>query len=244
MPASSHPAAFRELPRDRALEPAKPGERVLPEPGCVYTDKAATKPTKDHNADEQHPIGDPATCVHWRMRSQRSFVAPVARFIPVRITQCLHRGMEIRQAVVDDIGFLVDVVLAATRDQGRLPAGFDEGKFRHEYGEWTRQELCEYGSGSTTYIVASDGEPVGRLRVVRSDEAIELAGIQLLPSFQNRGMGTAVVNGLKAEATERECPLDLDVERDNPRARALYERLGFAMTGETRSEFRMRSMDG
>jgi GNAT superfamily N-acetyltransferase len=121
--------------------------------------------------------------------------------------------MEIRPAVRDDVGFLVDVVLAATRDQGRLPADFDEEKFRHEYGQSTRQQLCEHDSGSTTYIVAADNEPVSRLRVIRSDDAIELAGIQLLPIVQNRGIGTAVINDLKAEAAVRGCPLDLEVER-------------------------------
>lgn len=84
-------------------------------------------------------------------------------------------------------------------------------------------------------------ERVGRLRVIRSDGSIELAGIQLLPSYQSRGIGTAVIEGLKAEAADHGCMLELlGVEKDNPRARALYERLGFVISGETDSDFRMR----
>lgn len=151
--------------------------------------------------------------------------------------------MEIRTAGLDDVGFLADVVVVATREQGRAPGDFDEQKFRAEFAEWTRQQLDDPASDSTTYVVALDSVRVGRLRVVRSDGAIELAGIQLLPGFKNRGIGTAVINRLQEEAAGRGCPLDLDVEKDNPRARALYHRLGFAVTGETEREFRMRWTD-
>ena len=59
-------------------------------------------------------------------------------------------------------------------------------------------------------------------------EETELAGIQLRPDAQGRGLGTALVRSLQEEGR----PVTLGVERDNPRARALYERLGFALVGQ------------
>jgi len=71
-------------------------------------------------------------------------------------------------------------------------------------------------------------------------EYIELSGIQLLPHVQRQGIGTAVIEDLKAEAAKVALPLDLGVEKDNPNAQRLYERLGFVRVDETEQEFRLQ----
>jgi ribosomal protein S18 acetylase RimI-like enzyme len=45
---------------------------------------------------------------------------------------------------------------------------------------------------------------------------------------------------LKAQAAAAGIPLDLAVEKDNPDARRLYERLGFVHAGETEQELKLR----
>ena len=89
-------------------------------------------------------------------------------------------------------------------------------------------------------MVEVDNERVGRLRIVRTAECIELSGIQLLPGIQRHGIGTAIIEDLKAQAAAAGIPLDLGVEKDNPDARKLYERLGFAQVDETEQEYRLR----
>ena len=85
---------------------------------------------------------------------------------------------------------------------------------------------------STTSVVTAYGVDVGRLRVVRTAELVELAGLQLLPAHQRRGIGTRIVRDLMAEAVASERRFGLSVEKDNPRAQALYERLGLVVVGE------------
>ena len=80
----------------------------------------------------------------------------------------------------------------------------------------------------------------GRLRVACTDDYIELCGIQLLPAIQRHGIGTAIIEDLKAQAAAARIPLDLGVEKDNPDARKLYERLGFVQVGETEQECKLR----
>ena len=80
---------------------------------------------------------------------------------------------------------------------------------------------------SALSVIEDDGEVIGRLRIVRTPEFIELAGIQLLPAAQGRGIGTAQVRAVQAEARKRGVPARLSVERDNARARKLYERFEF-----------------
>ena len=83
--------------------------------------------------------------------------------------------------------------------------------------------------GSTTYVLRARRRArwAGSAWCAPTTET-ELAGLQLRPDVQGRGLGTALVRSLQEEGR----PVTLGVERDNPRARALYERLGFALVGQ------------
>ena len=146
----------------------------------------------------------------------------------------------VRPARTDDAGFLADVVLSATRAQGRLPDDLDEAEWRAGFAEWTSEQIGADIPGSTTSVIESDGGRAGRLRVARGDGRIELCGIQLLPRVQSRGLGTAIIEQLKAEAAAAGVPLDLGVEKDNPDARRFYDRLGFVLVGEDEEEHKLR----
>ncbi|RZT20076.1 acetyltransferase (GNAT) family protein [Kribbella sp. VKM Ac-2569] len=140
----------------------------------------------------------------------------------------------LRLATDADITFLADVTLAATGAQGRLPADFDEPAWRARFAEWSRESIED--PATDLYVVEIDDVRAGRLRVSRTPEVVEVNGIQLHPDVQNRGVGTAILTALQSEAAGYRVPLKLNVERDNPDARRLYERLGFAKTGEDGAE--------
>jgi ribosomal protein S18 acetylase RimI-like enzyme len=146
----------------------------------------------------------------------------------------------LRPASLEDVGFLADVVVAATRAQGRLSRDFDEPTWRRNFTAWTEKQLCGEVPESTTSVVEFGGERVGRLRVIRSRDRMELSGIQLAPRVQGRGIGTAIIQDLKAEADAAGVCLDIDVEKDNPRARRLYERLGCVQVAEDEEEDKLR----
>lgn len=145
----------------------------------------------------------------------------------------------VRPATASDVTFLTDVVLVATRSQGRLPADFDEPEYRAGFGEWTAGQiagqiagrLTGLGAGpnpcSVTSVIEIDGARAGRQRVVRTPDHLELAGIQLLPAHQGHGLGTYLIEQFLLDARRAGVPARITVENDNPRARALYERLGF-----------------
>jgi GNAT superfamily N-acetyltransferase len=146
----------------------------------------------------------------------------------------------IRPATAQDVGFLADVVIEATRAQDRLPDGFDEQPWRMGFCELTMEQVRAEIPDSTTSVVEVDNERVGRLRIARTADYIELCGIQLLPGMQRHGIGTAIIEDLKAQAAAAGIPLGLGVEKDNPDARRLYERLGFVQVGETEQEYSLR----
>jgi hypothetical protein len=99
----------------------------------------------------------------------------------------------LRPATDEDVGFLADVVIEATQAQGRLPNDFDERNWRNGFAEWTMEQVRGEIPDSTTSVVEVDNERVGRLRIVRTAECIELSGIQLLPGIQRHGIGTAII---------------------------------------------------
>lgn len=89
------------------------------------------------------------------------------------------------------------------------------------------------------HIIVADGNDVGLIHVERSPEEIFLVNIQIAPEFQNRGLGTAVMHSLLAEARAKNVPLRLQVLKVNP-ARRLYERIAFSVVGETDTHYQMR----
>jgi ribosomal protein S18 acetylase RimI-like enzyme len=133
----------------------------------------------------------------------------------------------VRAATDQDVGFLADVVLVTARAEGRVGPEFDEGAWRTSFGAETLRQVNGEVDHDTTYVIEIDGERAGRLRLVRPPDFRELAGIQLLPAHQGRGLGTHLIEQFLVDARDRGLPARLRVERDNPRARELFERLGF-----------------
>ena len=88
-------------------------------------------------------------------------------------------------------------------------------------------------------IVELDGVPIGSMATAEADDHVFLVGIQLFPEYQNRGIGSELVTRELAHAKSLGKPLRLQVLRANDRARALYERLGFRLIGETEHHFQM-----
>jgi ribosomal protein S18 acetylase RimI-like enzyme len=80
-------------------------------------------------------------------------------------------------------------------------------------------------------VIELDGERAGRLYVHRGEEDIRIMDIALAPAYRGRGIGTALLEELMAEARSSGRSLSIHVELQNP-ARSLYDRLGFVPVGE------------
>lgn len=105
------------------------------------------------------------------------------------------------------------------------------------WGNWKETEqhgwFLRIFSPEAVQIVVVEDCDAGMLEVVRAPEKITLANIALMPEFQGRGFGTALVTGLQDEAKAAGVPLHLQVLKANLRAHRLYVRLGFLPAGET-----------
>jgi ribosomal protein S18 acetylase RimI-like enzyme len=110
-------------------------------------------------------------------------------------------------------------------------------------GDWHRPDALDQIEGriehSITYVVCVDGRSVGRLRLVRTEHHIEIAGIQVDPAHQDRGIGTTVIRKVLDEARGTGRPVELNVHKNNPDAERLYTRLGFRRLRQVGDEYRM-----
>jgi ribosomal protein S18 acetylase RimI-like enzyme len=75
-------------------------------------------------------------------------------------------------------------------------------------------------------VILRDGEPIGRLYIVRWQREHRLIDIAFMPEHRGQGFGTALMRDLMDEAAAAGKPLSIHVEKFNPAMR-LYRRLGF-----------------
>jgi ribosomal protein S18 acetylase RimI-like enzyme len=133
----------------------------------------------------------------------------------------------------EDQPFLL-AVYASTRQQELTVLPWDDAQkaaFVRMQFEAQHAQYQEHYAGASFDIILLEDRPAGRFYVYRAADEIRIVDIALLPEHVNRGIGTALLKGLQAEAAAAGKPLRIHVERFNPALR-LYERLGFRVIAD------------
>lgn len=85
--------------------------------------------------------------------------------------------------------------------------------------------------GASLGILTVDDVPVGQLDLHRTEGAVEVLEVAVVPGLQGHGLGGAALGHVAGRADAAGLAVQLHVEPANP-ARRLYERLGFLVTGK------------
>jgi GNAT superfamily N-acetyltransferase len=137
--------------------------------------------------------------------------------------------VELRPVTESDDEFLLSVY-ASTREQELAQAEWIEGQ-KEMFLRWQfdlqRKEYETRFPDADYRVIAIDGQRAGRIWIGADDEQIRLLDIALLPEFQNRGVGTALLERLKSKAQNAGKALRHMVFVLNNNADRFYERLGF-----------------
>jgi ribosomal protein S18 acetylase RimI-like enzyme len=136
----------------------------------------------------------------------------------------------LRQAVPGDAAF-EQYLYASTRDDLRPlgPEVFD-GLVGMQFRAQTMSIKLDHPRADKKIVVVDD-EPVGRLIVDPEGDEIEIVDVALLPYYRNCGIGSSVLRGVLNHADRLGRAVKLYVEKQSKAVR-LYERLGFAVTGD------------
>jgi ribosomal protein S18 acetylase RimI-like enzyme len=105
---------------------------------------------------------------------------------------------------------------------------------------WQREDFSRRLCDCSVSIVECDGDRAGGLFVVSNPASIHVEELQIMPEFQGRGIGSSILTELIETAHHRGMVVTLAVLSVNPRAKQLYERLGFKVTGFEAPFFRMQ----
>lgn len=79
---------------------------------------------------------------------------------------------------------------------------------------------------SEIQVIYSGKNPVGRLRIVR-DEDLYIGGLQILPEYRGKWIGTTILERLIEESKETLKSIRLEVFHSNTLAFKLYKKLDF-----------------
>ncbi|MFN2122158.1 MAG: GNAT family N-acetyltransferase [Candidatus Promineifilaceae bacterium] len=135
-----------------------------------------------------------------------------------------------RNAIGSDKDFLWRLKVAAMRNHIELAYGWnDETQYKFFENRFQPKgiQIIRYGD-----------QDVGMYELQEHDKYWFLARIEILPEFQNRGIGSTIIQRMIDDATIADKPLRLQVFKANP-AQSLYERLGFVKTDETETHIEM-----
>lgn len=144
------------------------------------------------------------------------------------------QGFGVRIAEQRDLGFmraLYETLRAEEMARVAWPEGarqsFLDSQFTLQHRHFTTQfQHAEF------LVLEHRGQAVGRLYLLRESPRWLVIDIGLLPAWQGRGIGGALLRQLQRDAQGSHAQgLALHVRLDNGRAHALYVRLGFREQG-------------
>ena len=138
-----------------------------------------------------------------------------------------------RTATPDDYDFLWQLLKATMQDYVDQTWGWDEA--------WQQTYFRGTFDPGENQIVVLNGQDIGVIAVKQTETAVFLSRIYILPEYQGQGIGTQLVESVKAEAFREGLPVTLRVLKVNP-ARHLYERLGFVVAEERGTHYYMKAI--
>lgn len=164
---------------------------------------------------------------------------PAAAAPPVLSDPLRARGLSLRAAETSDLPFLRDLfagfrapeLALALWSEARKRA-FTDDQFRLQHVHFTR-----HFAGADFWVVMqasalSSPRAIGRLYLDRSGREWRIVEIGFTADAQGQGLGSAMIEWIQNEAAAAgAAAVALQVAANNPRARALYLRLGFRDIG-------------
>jgi len=143
----------------------------------------------------------------------------------------MDQPIRLRPEVPEDAAFLFRLYAGTRAHEMKLVPWSDSQKeafLRMQFQAQTAHYHQHYPDASYD-VILRDGQAVGRLYVHRSEDAILVIDIALLPEHRGGGLGKQLLNDILSEAGAQGKPVQIYVERENPAMR-LYTRLGFQKT--------------
>ncbi len=139
-----------------------------------------------------------------------------------------EQGFALRPETEADVPFLLQLYISTRWQELSVADWADAQKIAFLESQFAAQRsyyLSHYASAAFD-VLEAQGVPAGRLYLDRQADTLLIVDIALLPQWCGRGIGTALLEAMFAEARLSGKGVTISVEKFNP-AQRLYRRLGF-----------------
>jgi ribosomal protein S18 acetylase RimI-like enzyme len=89
------------------------------------------------------------------------------------------------------------------------------------------------------HIIQLSGEDIGCIETKIKPNTIFLSVIEILPQFQNQGIGKTLIREIIEQGQQESKNIELQVLKVNKRALQFYQKLGFVISNETEAHYQM-----
>ncbi|HEY3837796.1 MAG TPA: GNAT family N-acetyltransferase [Bryobacteraceae bacterium] len=155
-------------------------------------------------------------------------------------------SLTLRPATPQDDQFVYDLIYRNLAET--LHADTWDERIRHPLLDL--QVRAKHGSYAVSHpnaeyaIIQLDDKPIGRLIIDRSGAFYDLVDIAILAKHRSAGIGSRLILAICTEAGMMKKNVRLYVSAGNPRAAALYRRLGFRVVEDRQSDLLMERAPG
>ena len=137
---------------------------------------------------------------------------------------------QLRPAVPEDRDWIYACKAASVRPYVESIWGWDEAFQRRDFDG-------DFGSIGQFRVIEAAGQPIRFLQVLEEEDCVEVAELHLAPDRRGQGIGSSILRRLLADCRNQGRTLRLGCFKENHRAKALYQRLGFRQTAETETHY-------
>jgi len=138
---------------------------------------------------------------------------------------------QLRPADANDYNFLYELHAATMKPSIEATWGWNEA--------WQLDYFRQHFDPSRRQIVQVEGQDIGAISIESHPDELYLALIEILPAYQGRGLGTALIRDFIQAAQDVDRPAVLHVLKANHAAHRLYQRLGFVTIAEEEVKYKM-----
>jgi putative acetyltransferase len=143
-----------------------------------------------------------------------------------------------RPATDNDFSVVYELYMDETSNPYLTYDSMDKQEFKGIYDEML--------STGTLFVAESEYQVVGTYRLIRKTyrqaDTVYIGGFAVARSHKGKGVGTAILNHIKKEATAKGVKrLELTVDSNNKAAIGLYEKAGFEKEGTIRKSYKLVS---
>lgn len=131
----------------------------------------------------------------------------------------------------------------ATQNDADLTFAIEQSSFKEYsdavYATEIKSHRKEFDS-ENIQIIEFDKQSIGYLEIEEKNHSFEIINILIQKDFQNQGFGRQLLDKVIENGQRKSKGIELQVLKNNPKAKRFYENSGFQVYYETEFEYKMK----